>query len=660
MALSNLRKEFSVAVASGEPAIRVDTDELDDAIRTIGEECKKHGWEMRLWDRVAGVQWVIEPEKAARARKARRAVPDTSNPMAALNSAAEAAQGSDGIKVLQEFWEEDAYKDDGAAGETRPVLIVMKNFHLIFERGREQGVALIQHIVGDKVQDLKGYANLRKEFEAAGIPSDSETGKFIVGLCVPDAKLPPEISPLFKRISHDPPDEEELSTILDGVILPQDANDEEDDQQTAPRLPPISADTRRLVCKYALGLTRSQATGVFSSAVLQFGRSDDFESSLPRYVWQAKSEILNKEGLVALYTGEETFEDVVGQTGLKQLLEGLLTPDEFEPDNPKFRSKGLALVGPPRTGKSLTSKAAGNQFGLPTLMVDVGAWFGGIVGDTERNTRRGFQIIRAHAPCIAVIDEVEKVMPSSRGGGGDSGVSKRMAGTFMTNLQEIKEHVFWVFTANDTEELHEAFLADDRVDAVVYVHMPGPLQLAAGWQMFLQEYFPKTFGDTDEPFKLFLNTDFSQVLEEYQKTKKPNLAVWANRFVAALLCVPKGPERDAALKQVLTAGDQQTIAAAVEEAMFDDDGWTLARIKSVCRMARKMRKPLSTIAQTMPRKQTKLAKAIERLEAWADGEAIDAETGLAYTRATTTEEGVEIRPTKKDIGKVRRTVRTQV
>lgn len=643
MALTSLRHEFGIAVASGEPAIRVDTDEIDDAIRTIGEVCKSHGWEMRLWDKTVGTQWVVGEQPKSRRRQAAPAGP------AGLN----ASGGNNGVLALTEFWEEDAYPDNAARGETRPVVYVLKNFHLIFESARETGVSLIQHLVSDKVQDLKDYAANQSRYEAAGISGDSETGKFVVGLCVPDAKLPPEISPLFKRIAHDPPDEAELGLILDGIILPPSDSDDDDDEEPAQTLK-IAAETRKAVCKYALGLTRSQATGVFSAAVLQFGNAVDFEEKFPKYVWQAKSDILNKEGLVTLYTGTETFADVVGQTGLKNLLRGLLAPDKYDPENPELRSKGLCLVGPPRTGKSLTSKAAGNELGLPTLMIDVGALFGGIVGDTERNTRRCFQVIRAHAPCIAVIDEVEKVMPSGRGGDHDSGVSKRMAGSFMTNLQDIKEFVFWVFTANSVDELHEAFLADDRVDAVVYVHMPGPKQLADGWKRNIQQRFPKQFKGGD--FAIAKETDFETALERIKKaTKGADVNKMADYILPSLLCIPED-ERETATNKLRSY--HTAVADRVDAIMINDIGWTIARVKSCCRMARKLDKTLSEVARMMPRRQDKLAKAIERLEKWADGEAIDAETGEAYSRDIEADDGAVHSPMKKTLSKVKRTVRT--
>src|SRR4051812_616149 len=57
MALKSLRAQFEMSVSAGEAAIRVNTDEMEDAISTIVKACEKHGWPMRVWDHATGVEW---------------------------------------------------------------------------------------------------------------------------------------------------------------------------------------------------------------------------------------------------------------------------------------------------------------------------------------------------------------------------------------------------------------------------------------------------------------------------------------------------------------------------------------------------------------------------------------------------------------------------
>jgi len=64
---------------------------------------------------------------------------------------------------------------------------------------------------------------------------------------------------------------------------------------------------------------------------------------------------------------------------------------------------------------------------------------GSLVGQTESRTRQALKIIDSMGPSVVCLDEVDKAFGSATGGGnGDSGVSSRMFGTFLTrpNLRE--------------------------------------------------------------------------------------------------------------------------------------------------------------------------------------------------------------------------------
>jgi hypothetical protein len=286
MPLRSLRKEFGVAIGASNPAVRVNTDEIPDALAVLTEVCRKHQWELRVWDETVGTQWYNgdEPRRPAGVRAGGPEGLSQAGPASALAE-------------LLNFWREPAKADDAEPGEVQPVVLVLKNFHLGFERARGPLVSIIQHLATDKIRDLPGYEQNKAEYDRRRIAGDSDTGKFVVGLMPAEARLPPEVAPLFKVIDHELPDEEELGKILDGVV-PPDTEDTED----APA-------ERARVCKFALGLTRLQAEGVFAA------RHRPGRPGRPEYVWQEKSRILNKEGLVELHQGKETFADVAGLDG---------------------------------------------------------------------------------------------------------------------------------------------------------------------------------------------------------------------------------------------------------------------------------------------------------------------------------------------------------
>ncbi len=54
--------------------------------------------------------------------------------------------------------------------------------------------------------------------------------------------------------------------------------------------------------------------------------------------------------------------------------------------------KGMALIGIPGTGKSLTAKMIANLWDLALIRLDIGALFGSLVGQSEENTRHALKL----------------------------------------------------------------------------------------------------------------------------------------------------------------------------------------------------------------------------------------------------------------------------
>jgi SpoVK/Ycf46/Vps4 family AAA+-type ATPase len=435
----------------------------------------------------------------------------------------------------------------------------------------------------------------------------------------------------MKHLVHELPDENELLSILNDICPTVSTDDADDD---------MSHDTRKLIAKHSLGLTRTQAEGIYASCHVLHGKID------PAYVWKEKSLILNREGLVSLYTGKETFKDVAGLEGMKDFITRLLTPDRFNKDDESVRAKGILACGFPGVGKSLVAKAVGNELNLPVLMVNPSAWFGSYVGESEAKTRKGFQIIKAHAPCVAIIDEVEKVMPSSRGGKGDSGVGARMEGTFLTAMNDMTERVFWMFTANDVTNMHEAFFRAERVDATFYVKLPGPKQRAELWKLYGKKYYPPevSVDGVMEPFPRYVSTDLKLALEKLKAAtlKKPaDIVQWGEKLVLPLLCLGSEEAVKAAMESIRKISAE--VADAIEK--FSDDGWSPAEIQACCRLSRVVGESLTATSKRIRPLSLSSPKILDKLEEWAECSALDAETGRLFTR-----ESLDGGPDGTDVG----------
>ena len=120
------------------------------------------------------------------------------------------------------------------------------------------------------------------------------------------------------------------------------------------------------------------------------------------------------------------------------------------------------------------------------LILDVGTLMGSLVGQTEERTRQALQIVDAMAPCVLMIDEVEKAFSGvSNSGQTDSGVSSRMFGSFLSWLNDHESDVFVVCTANDVAKLPPEFGRAERFDAIFFLDFPGSEQKQAIWRLYL-------------------------------------------------------------------------------------------------------------------------------------------------------------------------------
>lgn len=600
----SLEKEFNVAVGAGQSGIRINTDEIPDALFTISQSCRKFGWELLVWDLARGLQ-------TADGKPASKPKPKTAAGMpaglAALQTQDEPPVES-ALAVVSAFLNRPS--GDGEA-DIVPTVLVMKNLHISFEGSRERMVATVQHLIED----------------------GKEHGKFLVGLMPAEVRLPPEIDPLFHVIEHELPDEDELLTILDQI-------------QTSDERVPLTEEARNSIAKAALGLTRLQAEGAFAASLVQF------EEVRAKEVWRHKADILNRDGLVELRESNLSFSSVGGLHGFKDFLRRLLAHDPLQDEDPDAMYKGVAAVGPPGVGKSLMAYCVGNEFNMPTLLANPGNLMNKYVGDTEKNTRRFFQICRRMAPCVVVLDEVGQTMSNGDGDGG-SDVANRMLGTFLTQLNDIKDPILWFFTANNVEKMHEAFLRAERVDQKIYVRLPDESQRAEIWKIYLQKFFPRKVKGIDDP--LHLELDITEALRAYRRAKTaPNAIVEHAAKLAAALMSYHGEDRETKLREIRDMS--APLADAAQPQLIDDENWTPAEIRSCCRLARRLK---MTLAETSARIGhvcigEKGQKTLRRLDRWALNEgALDAETGRLFQLPEAVPEQTAATTGKK----VRRTVK---
>ncbi len=296
--------------------------------------------------------------------------------------------------------------------------------------------------------------------------SAGKQNRTFVVILSPIVQVPTELDKQFVVIEHPLPDRAQLEEIASGVA-------------TEAGEMPTGVERNRLL-DAAAGLTRYEAESAYSLSLVRHGKLQ------AETLWELKSQMLKKSGLVQLYRGRETFADLGGLEALKAFCKRALRP-LTSPQQP--RPRGILLLSPPGCGKSQFAKSLGTETGRPTLVLDIGTLMGSLVGQTESNIRQALKIADAMAPAVVFIDELDKALSGvASSGQTDSGVSARLFGTFLSWLNDHESDVFVVATANDISMLPPEFARAERFDGIFFLDLPLAAQREAIWRMYLAKY----------------------------------------------------------------------------------------------------------------------------------------------------------------------------
>lgn len=136
--------------------------------------------------------------------------------------------------------------------------------------------------------------------------------------------------------------------------------------------------------------------------------------------------------------------------------------------------KGILLHGPPGTGKTLMAKAVANETKVNFISIKGPALISKYVGESERGIRDTFKKAKQAAPCIIFFDELDVIVPKRGEGGGDSHVTERVIGQFLTEMDGIEElkGVLVLAATNRIDQIDAALLRAGRFDSLIEIPIP--------------------------------------------------------------------------------------------------------------------------------------------------------------------------------------------
>ena len=276
----------------------------------------------------------------------------------------------------------------------------------------------------------------------------------------PSLVIPSEMEKEIVVVDYPLPTREELASILEEMAqrLPEGAKFDLDEEG------------KEALIRALQGLTAIEAENVLARAVVTHRGLD--QQAIPLVIGE-KKQIVRKSRVLEFFSVEDlSLAQVGGLANLKGWLRLRASGfTEAALDYGLEPPRGVFLVGIPGTGKSLTAKAVGSEWGMPVIRLDMGAVFQGIVGSSEENIRLALRLAEAIAPCILWCDEIEKGLAGLGSSNvSDAGTTARVFSTILTWMQEHTAPVFVAATCNDVTALPPELPA--RFDEIFFLDLP--------------------------------------------------------------------------------------------------------------------------------------------------------------------------------------------
>ncbi|MBI5445332.1 MAG: ATP-binding protein [Deltaproteobacteria bacterium] len=216
------------------------------------------------------------------------------------------------------------------------------------------------------------------------------------------------------------------------------------------------------------GLTRSAARDALRDA-MGAGGSLDYRGARAR-LDDRKRRALRRELAMNVLDAEEAEMPV----GLDYLVEYLTVFKGRLSLYGNGRARGVLLIGPPGTGKTMLARAIGKLVNLPVVEFRISSLMNSLLGETERRFARAFVTLEAMSPNVVFIDEIEKAFGDSSER--DGGTMMRCTGALLSWLADNSYPNFVVATSNSLTRMGEIGLTmtrSERFDAAFFVDLPG-------------------------------------------------------------------------------------------------------------------------------------------------------------------------------------------
>ena len=195
------------------------------------------------------------------------------------------------------------------------------------------------------------------------------------------------------------------------------------------------------------------------------------------------------------------FDDVAGEDeakeNLAEIVDYLHNPQKYTQVGASM-PKGLLLVEPPGTGKTMLAKAVAGESGVPFFSISGSEFVEMFVGMGASKVRDLFKQAKEKAPCIVFIDEIDAIGKKRDGQMGGNDEREQTLNQLLTEMDgfESNNGVIILAATNRPESLDPALTRPGRFDRRVPVELPD----LAGREAILKVHAKKIHAADDVDF----------------------------------------------------------------------------------------------------------------------------------------------------------------
>lgn len=291
----------------------------------------------------------------------------------------------------------------------------------------------------------------------------------IVGDADFNEAIPESLRADFLSIDFPLPNEEEISLILEEIIETVKENEK--------FVMPSDKEKKQIILS-SRGLSKREIENAFAYTLIKN------EGKLnPKTVAEIQAKEVEATAGLRIFDSDEEVIEPLGNDRAKRLI----LPSVSNPN-----ARGVMLLGPAGTGKTHIARWIGSQSGMKVIEMEPSQMMGeGLVGQAQNAWNRAIEVIKANAPCILFIDEIEKGLSgaSNRSGAGQS-YMKQTASSFLKFLSSEKERegIYVIATCNDISSLDPEWIRAERWDAIFYMDFPNKKAKKAIFELYAERF----------------------------------------------------------------------------------------------------------------------------------------------------------------------------